>query len=70
MNAQFHLAGDLDVAVMNFPSGDIVIETKHGVCHEVHDTPACAHIKSDVLSLTKGQARAIASAIMGCAAEA
>jgi hypothetical protein len=65
--ARFHLAGDLDVRVLHPPAGlkNVQVEILTGAYWgDGQDTR-----KSTVLHLSKSRARALASAIMGAAAE-
>lgn len=72
MRAQFHLNGSLDVVVEGGATNPGVSVTAYeGTCYEHHlGDEACKERKASMLLLNKHQARAIASAIMGCAAEA
>ena len=66
MEATFKVAGDLEVLVANSPGGGVDVEIITGVWFG--DGQDSREIKR--LVLPKSGARAIASAIMGCAAEA
>lgn len=82
MRATFHLSADLQVEIHNDPSGAVYLAVYEGVCYDhpiqAHQPlgpeepiPAghCSGVRSHRLAATKSQARAIASAMMGCAAE-
>ena len=69
MQAQFHLSGDFEVRVENEPGG-IRFTTFRGVCYDhVRGASECKEVIVESWSLSKHHARAIASAMMGCAAE-
>jgi hypothetical protein len=77
MEAKFHLSGGLDVVIANdsLPGsnalGSVRLVKWEGVCYDHYlGDEACKERKGEVLLMTKHQARAIASALMGCAAEA
>jgi hypothetical protein len=68
MHISFKLTGDTEVIVQNGPGGSVNLELYEGVYFggaTEEDTR-----KFKLVSWPKSQARAIASAIMGCAAEA
>lgn len=65
MKATFHLSAELDVVVFPDPSGAVVLELRQGVDYEGNGNG----VKIIDLPLLKSQARAIASALMACAAE-
>ena len=85
MRAQFHLAADLDVVVSNDEIGRRVnLQVFRGVCYETgHSRHTllpegeagqekvldCPERTVDSVTLARNEARAIASALMGCAAE-
>ena len=80
MEASFRLAGDLKVKIDSDRLGDgggvVRLIILRGVCyeHKPEDNVGtaegpCPEIKAGVVMLTKPQARAVASAMMGCAAE-
>ena len=81
MKAQFHLSADLEVIVeAEHPCRTVKLTLLRGVCyehpHSASVQPAgtipigpCKAITADAISLTRSNARALASAIMGCAAE-
>lgn len=71
MRALFHLAADLEIEIEgsgpshpNTSSNYVYVRTITGVDHERNEK----HIERE-LCLSKSEARAVASAIMGCAAE-
>ena len=64
MQAQFHITGDLEVLVAT-AAGGVEVEIVEGAYFGVGEDSRT--IKR--LALTKPVARAVASAIMGCAAE-
>lgn len=66
MKATFHLCADLDVIVQNEPANSVAIAIKEGTDYG-DGTPSNIRVKQ--LDLNKSQARAIASALMACAAE-
>ncbi len=70
MRAEFHVSGGLDIVVGNEPGG-VSLTIFRGVCHE-HSlmAPDCKERTVEKLSIRKHHARALASAMMGCAAEA
>jgi hypothetical protein len=65
MMAKFDLAGDLKVSVEKVHGG-IALRVYEGAEYE---RPLHERAPTSQIVLSKGQARAIASAIMGCAAE-
>ena len=69
MRAEFRLSGDFTVVIENLSDGSIEFRTLEGVDY---DTPheLSNKIKRQSIILPKGYARAIASAMMGAAAEA
>jgi len=70
MKAEFHLNGSLDVVVENDPGNGIRLTKWEGVCYEHFlGDEKCKERHGEVVVMTKHHARAIASAIMGCAAE-
>lgn len=69
MRGQLHLAADLDVEVAPQPIDRVVIlRALEGVDYGQTD-PATTRKEAIRLVLNKGEARALASLIMGCAAE-
>lgn len=77
MEVKFKIAGGLNLNVEEDRVSRVVrLVTLRGVCYEHTEKDnvgnadgPCPEIKADVLILTKAEARAIASAMMGCAAE-
>ena len=79
MRANFHLSADFEIVVeSDLQMGGVTITTLRGVCYEhpveqpCPDEPHNAdnrRVTADAIVLPKNHARAIASAIMGCAAE-
>lgn len=85
MKAQFHMAGDLDVLVTpDETNRHVRLQIIRGVCYEVghpsHALPpegeavteplvGCPERSVDSLVFSRAEARAVASALMGCAAE-
>jgi hypothetical protein len=68
MRAEFRLSADFHVIVDNeTPTHTVVVSMYRGVDFE---NPISARVPSETVPLSKAQARALASAIMGCAAEA
>ena len=67
MRASFHLAVDKEIAVEPCPYGSIVVRIVDGVYYG--DAGEEDKRVTTQLFLKKGTARAIASAMMGCAAE-
>lgn len=69
MRAEFHLSADFAVHVENEPHG-VRLSTFKGVCYDhVRGAAECKEVIVESWSLNKQHARAIASAMMGCAAE-
>jgi hypothetical protein len=63
------LAADLQIHIHPTPSeGTVMLETIAGVDYGPNDPLTTIHTERAVI-LTKAEARAIASALMGCAAE-
>ena len=70
MRARFHLNGDLEIWVESEPHGHGVdLSFKRGVCYQHGPGDACQEIQTETIALPKNEARAIASAMMGCAAD-
>jgi hypothetical protein len=67
MHVSFKLNGDTEVIVQNGPGGSVNLEIYEGVYFGGSDEEDTRKFK--LLSWPKAQARAIASTIMGCAAE-
>jgi hypothetical protein len=69
MRAQFHLSADFEVHVENEPGG-VRLSTFRGTCVDhVRGDTECPDVKIESWSLNRQHARAIASAMMGCAQE-
>lgn len=64
MKATFHLNAELDVVVFPDPSG-VILQIRQGVDYEGNGNG----VKITPLPLSKSESRAIASALMACAAE-
>lgn len=70
MRAHFHLNADLSISVESMLHGQNVNLTVYrGVCYEHKPGEECKEVQAQTLALGKSEARAIASAMMGCAAE-
>ena len=69
MRVQFNLNGSLDVVVEN-DGGTMRLTKWEGTCYEHHlGDEACKERRGEVLVMNRHESRAIASALMGCAAE-
>jgi hypothetical protein len=68
MRALFHLNGSEEVEVEPCPSGKGVFVRVINCAPDVNRPEGVRHVERE-LSLLKSEARAIASAMMGCAAE-
>ena len=66
MQAIFHLCADLDVVVQTEPGNSVVLGIREGADYG-DGAPDTRQTKE--LKLSKSEARAIASALMACAAE-
>lgn len=77
MKTHFKLTGDLNIEIMpdSVPESRLVsLRFIRGVDYDIHQTPFTplavdSQRKMEVLLLSKAEARSIASALMGCAAE-
>jgi len=65
MNAKFRIAGDLAIHLESQPHGHGVNVTIYrGVCYEHKPGEECKEVEATTLVFAKGEARAIASAMM------
>jgi hypothetical protein len=80
MKADFKIAADLTISMQpDKPNELVTLTIRSGVCDGTHHPaadvregllgPMCTHMAEEHISLSKSTARAIASAMMGCAAE-
>jgi len=69
MRAEFRIAGDYTVVVESLPGGSVEIRSMEGFDAET-SIEVSEKIKRHSIVLSKQQARAVASTMMGCASEA
>jgi len=69
MRAQFHLAADMDVDIESDATGRYVVVTMFEGVDYGPDSPDTTKRSVAQWNLGKNEARAIASAMMGCAAQ-
>lgn len=72
MRVEFRFADDVSALLESMQAGPGVNVTLYrGVCRTHVHPPgeACPDVQSHTVCLTKAEARAVASALMGCAAE-